>query len=134
VIPDTEAILGSYLREHDAVKALGARVVPRTPSDTSAPWVKVTQLDAQAVGGHRSDHLIQWLGQFDCYAGSGGQKEASAVTRTVRAALGELHDTDPEGVTVSGVRFVSCPRLPDGDDFEPARERYVLSAIVWMHP
>lgn len=132
MIPDAEAVIGSYLRNHAAVKATGARVVGRTPSDTAKPWVRVTQLDAATVGDHRSEHLIEWFGQLDCYAGTGGQEEASKVTRTVRAALAEMYAAPLSGVVVTGARFVSSPRLPD-DDFEPARERYALSAIVWLH-
>ncbi|HET7588596.1 MAG TPA: DUF3168 domain-containing protein [Solirubrobacterales bacterium] len=134
MIPNAEAILGAYLREHPAVEALKARVVPETPSSDVLPWVKVTQHDALAVGGSRTDYLIEWFGTFDCYAGTGGdQATASLLTRTVREALLLAPEASFEGATVTGVRFTSCPRLPD-TYFEPAMQRYALSAIVWMHP
>lgn len=133
MVPDGEAVIGDYLRNHAAVKALGARVLGQTPGDTTAPWVRVTQLDNPAVGDSRSEHLIEWFGQLDCYAGKdGGQAGASLLMRTVREALGVAYLADIEGAVVTGVRFVSCPRIPD-TDFEPARERYALSVIAWMH-
>jgi hypothetical protein len=136
VIPDGEAILGAFLREHPAVKALGARVVPATPDDTAAPWVRVTQIDAIDAGESKSEHLIEWFGAFDCYAGkeagaADGQEVASTLTRTVRAALKQLDDeADPEGVVTSRVRFVSCPRIPDRDLDD--MERFQLSVTLRM--
>lgn len=134
MIPDAEEVIGKYLRTHAAVKALGARVVPETPGDRSKPWAKVTQIDARAAGGSRTDHLIGWVGQLDCYAGAkGGQDEASLLTRTVREALRIAHLAEHDGAVITGVEFGSCPRIPD-EDFEPVRERYALGVTVWMHP
>lgn len=139
MIPDAEAILSRYIREHPAVTALEASIVPRNPTKTDKPWVRVTQHDAKAVGRSRTDHLIEWFGTFDCYAGQGDTEEAtpqetaSVLTRTVRAALLELHDTDPIGASVTGVEIISCPRLPD-PAFEPAMEHFALTVNVWMHP
>jgi hypothetical protein len=133
LIPDAEVILGRYLREHPAVKALNARVVTKPPSETQLPWVRVVQHDALAVGGSRSERLIEWFGTFDCFAGQSGDEDlASRLVRTVRAALNELHDVAPVGAVVNGVSFISCPRQED-DSFEPAMARYPLSAIVWLH-
>jgi hypothetical protein len=133
MIPDVEAIASSYLRQHAAVKALGAKVVGETPSDKSKPWVRVTQLDDPAVEDHHSDYLIDWMGQFDCYAGAtGGQSEASLLTRTVRQALKEMADVNLEGIVVSRTRFLSCPRLLD-TDIEPARQRFALTATLTLH-
>lgn len=135
MIPDGEAILGRYLRQHHAVKALEAAVVSETPSDTSAPWVRIALVDDPPVGGHRFDHLIRWRGDFHCYAGAkGGQGEASLLRRTVRAALRDAPAASHDGAVVTGVDFITGPRLPDSDDFEPARQRYILTATVWMHP
>lgn len=131
--PDVEAIVGAYLRQHPAVKALGAKVVGETPSNKEKLWVTVTQLDDPAVEDHYSDYLIDWMGQFDCYAGAtGGQGEASLLTRTVRAALKELPDADLEAIIVSRARFLSCPRIPD-TDLEPARQRFALTASLILH-
>ncbi len=134
MIPDGELIIGRYLREHPDIRALGARVVGKTPDDPSKPWIKLTQIDAPTVGNSRSEHLIAWMGQFDCYAGKeGGQAEASELTRKARALLAVANQVDHEGAIVTGSRFVSCPRIPD-TAFEPARERFALTAVIYMHP
>jgi hypothetical protein len=136
MIPDAEAIIIAYLANHPLIEAAGAEVGPATPESLAAPWVKVTQLDARPVGSARVDHLIEWLGAFDCFAGEdakdNGQEVASTLTRSVREALRQLHDTDPDGAVVSGVEFLSCPRLTDRDDLD-GMERYQLTANVWMH-
>lgn len=125
--------MSRYLREHDAVEALGARVVAKTPDNVETAWIRVTQLDDRAVGDSRSDHLIEFMLQLDIYAGrNGGQPEASLLNRTVREALKEMPGEHDDAV-VTGVRFVSAPRIPD-DQFEPARERYARTIIVWAHP
>lgn len=133
MIPDIEKIVGGYLRTHADVVALGARVVGKTPQGTDTPWIRLTQLDDRAVGGHRSDHLIEYLLQLDIYAGKdGGQPEASLLNRTVREALRTMPGVHADA-TITGVDFVSAPRIPDDDDFEPARERYIRTVIVWAH-
>lgn len=132
VIPDVEALVGDYLRSHADIVALGANVATRTPAKFTRPWVKITQLDDPTVNDSRSDHLIEYMLQLDCYAGSeGGTIEASLLSRTVRAALSEMPGVH-DGVTVTGVRHVSAPRIPD-TDFEPARERVARTEIVWVH-
>lgn len=134
MIPDAEAICGAYLREQDSLVALSVNVATQLPRTFTRPWVRVIQLDNPAVNGSRTDHLIEYMLQFDCYAGSeGGSPEASLVTRTVREALRALPQASLDDAVVTGVQFISCPRIPD-TDFEPARERYALSALVWMHP
>lgn len=133
MIPYVEKIASDYLRDHPDVEALGARVVGKTPSSTSEPWVRVTQLDAANEPTSRPEHLIDYLIQFDCYAGSdGGQPEANLLTRTVRAALHDMPDADHDDAVVTDVRFTSMARIPDVE-FEPARERFVLDATVYMH-
>lgn len=134
MIPDAEAIVGAFLRAQEPIAAIAARVVGTTPDDTSKPWVRVTQLNAGDDTGSDVEHLIGFLLQFDCYAGaSGKQAQASLLARTVRAALKSMPDQDFDTVVVSRVRFTTNARLPDGD-FEPARERFVIDAIVQMHP
>jgi hypothetical protein len=129
MIPNGEAVLVTYLEEQT-----GEQVVGKTPSDRSTPWVRVTQLDAPSEANSRADHLIPFLFQCDCYAGSDpvtGQAEASALARSVRAAIVDMvgkHD----GATVTAARIVSMPRVPD-TSIEPARERFVLTARVYMH-
>jgi hypothetical protein len=131
---DLEAIIGTYLRDHALVKALNAHVVGEPPVDKgSRPWVQVLQLDPHAVEDHRSDHLIEWMAQYDCYASAkGGQQQASELARAVRAALAEASHQTFEEIVVTGARFVSCPRIPDLD-LEPARQRFVLTAVLVYH-
>ncbi len=134
LIPDAEVILARYLREHPAIEALHVRIVTKPPDETHSPWVRVIQHDARAVGGSRSDHLIEWFGTFDCFAGQDGDEDtASRLVRTVRSLLKELHENDPEGAVVTGFEVISCPRQED-ESFEPAMPRYPLSVNVWMHP
>lgn len=132
LIPDIEKTVSRYLREHADIIALGARVVATPPADRSTPWVRVTQLDDQAVDGSRAEHLIEFMLQLDCYAGaSGGKPEASTLARTVRAALAAMPGTQ-NGVVVTGVQFLSGAYIPD-TEFEPARERYIRTVTVWAH-
>lgn len=130
MIPDIEKIVGKYLRDQ-----FDLRVVGKTPKDTDEQWVKLTQLG----GGQTSegDHLVPFLVQLDCYAGSergsdGGQPEAILLARTVRAALRDMHLASHADGTVTGSMVVNQARIPD-DDFEPSRERVILTANVWAH-
>jgi hypothetical protein len=137
LIPDAELLIGDYLRTHPDIAALDARVAGTVPANTSKPWVRITQLDDRAVD-ETSDHLQEFMLQLDCWAGGAatsahnGQAEASALSRTVRAALLQAPNATFDGATVTGVRFVSNPRIPD-EAFEPARERYVRTVLIWIH-
>jgi hypothetical protein len=137
VIPDGEKITGAYLREHADIVALAARVVGKTPDDPdSTPWVRLTQLDASAQPNSRADHLTAFLFQIDCYArqrpsGGSPQAEAHLLGRTVRAALVAMPGQRGDAV-VTGVRMLGHARRPD-TDFEPARERVILTVQAWMH-
>jgi hypothetical protein len=135
VIPDAEAVATAYLSGRPEIQALGARVVGETPRSTADPWVRITQLDPRSADGGITDHLIACLIQFDCYAGDlqdGAHAEASLLTRTVRQALVEMNRATHSGAVVTGADIGSCPRLPD-ENFEPARERYSLTATLYMH-
>ncbi len=129
MIPNAEAVVTAYLKEKT-----GERIVGKTPSDRSTPWVRVTLVNAPSDAKSPVDHLIAFLIQFECYAGKeqeDAQKEASALVRAVRSALDEMPGVQG-GATVTGVRFVSMPRVPD-TSIEPARERYILTANIFMH-
>lgn len=136
MIPDAEAIVGKYLRQHPSVRALvERRVVSRTPSATDLPWVRVTAVPG-IVPAARSLalHLIVAHLQFDCYAGddrASGQAEASGLSRAVMEALHESPGATTDAV-VSHVTIGVCSRIPD-PDFEPARERYIVTAAIHMH-
>lgn len=132
MIPDFEALLFTYLKNRTEIQQLGAQIVPVTPSSTADPWVRVTQLDADSAQPH-IDHVVGCMVQLDCYAAAdGGQEEASELTRRVREALRVMRFSSHSGAVITDAQFLSCPRLPD-EDFEPARERYALTAIVYGH-
>lgn len=132
MIPSAEQVVGDYLREHAGVAALGARIVGTTPRDTDQPWVRITLLGDPSVDDP-ADHLVAGYLQLDCYAGrDGGQAEADMLRRTVRAALGDIATASHVDAVVTGATVGGTLRLPD-QDFEPARERYVVSATVWLH-
>lgn len=132
LIPDIEAITTAYLDAHPDVSV---RIVGTSPSSRTSPWVRVTQLDAPKEPASTPEHLIGYLVQLDCYAGvdgPAGQGPASLLARTVRSALLEMPDSSHDGAAVTAVRVISCPRVPDVD-FEPARERYILTVQIFAH-
>lgn len=137
-IPRAEAIIGGYLRAHPDLVAVDARVGGRTPATMSRPWVRVTQLDASDSTTSSIEHLIEYLLQLDCYAGQEamdaevGQTEALDLAVAVRAVLKAAQGQILDGIVVTSVDFNGMPRIPD-TDFEPARERYVLTASIRMH-
>lgn len=128
MIPDIEKVLTTYLRPK--VSPLGATVRGRTPSNSAKGWVRLTVLDAP---GSYPDHLVDALVQLDCYASKeGGQEDASILARTVRQALIDLPNNEHADAVVTGCAIVGYLRNPD-TFFEPARDRYILTATVWMH-
>lgn len=131
--PDGEKLVSDFLRDHPDLAELGARVVSKTPPDRATPWVRVTQLDAGQATRDPSDHLVEFFLQLDCYAGAdGGKPQASLLTRTARAALQTIAQASHADAVVTGCRISGAARVPD-TDFEPARERFVLTATVWAH-
>lgn len=130
-------IVSDYLRGHEAVTDLGARVVSKTPDPEhrAAPWVRITQLD----GLDRSSgagHLTEFYFQLDCYAGqTGGDPEADKLARAVCGALHELNRASysNQGAVITGAR-PNPGRGGRDDDLTPARERYNATSLVWMHP
>lgn len=132
--PDVERIVSDALRADPAVAAIvGRRVVGKTPADTRQPWVRVTALDDAATDPD-TEHLLGVLLQLDCYAGEdGGQPEAAALSRAVRYALRDLPHSEAAGAVVTAVRNQRGARIPDTTE-EPARERWIREAVVYIHP
>jgi hypothetical protein len=134
LLPNMEALVGAWLREHPDIQALDARVAGATPSSTTRPWIRVIQLAAPA----RREHLATFVLQLDCYAGSQattdhvGQTEARTVKATARAILHSIEGSSLDGVVVSKVRFTGDTRAPD-TELEPARERYILTVEITAH-
>lgn len=123
---NAEKIIADYLRAEDL------RVVVQTPRDTATSWIRLTQLGAPSRT--RAEHLFEVMVQMDVYAGSdGGQPEATELAWTVRNLLAVIEQSDHVGVVVTGSRNAGHIRRPD-EDFEPARERVILTQLVWMHP
>jgi hypothetical protein len=132
LIVDGEKLVSNYLRHRTDVTALQTRIVGKTPNDTDRSWVRVTQLDAAQGQQDIADHLVEFYFQLDCFAGrEGGQPEASLLARTIRAALTEIPAEHSEGIA-TGARINGSARIPD-TDFEPARERFTITATVWAH-
>jgi len=120
---DSEIVVGGYLRE-----TTGERVVGKTPPNTDAPWVRLTQLDADNVTGTTEvEAWHDYVLQLDCYAGKGGYANQLAID--VRDALVALPQDPPSDAVVTQVTFQGQVRLPD-EGFEPARERVILTATV----
>lgn len=134
--PDVEAVVVAALAADDAVAALvGDRVGTDTPDTTRAGWVRVQLLDQAQSEQSQFDWLTRCLVQFDCYAGAGegGSVEANLLARTVRAALVNVPTTSHSGGVVSGAQVGGMIGTTDGD-LEPARDRYTITATLWVHP
>jgi len=126
---DAERIVSDHLRAE-----VGARVVGKPPADTATAWVRVVQLDALDEVSSRAEWLLNYLLQFDCYAGrDGGQREAKELGRRVRSSLVGMPGIENGEAIVTAVRIAGSARVPD-TTLEPARERVVLTAVVHMHP
>lgn len=128
---DAELVTVTYL---DGI--LDAAVVPETPDDTSEPWVKVIQIDSAQISGMDADTFNVYFLQLDCYPSGDGvehQEEASDLARETRAALVAMPDATHTDAVVTAVRFGGSRRMPD-EEFEPPRQRYIISANVYAHP
>lgn len=137
ILPDIEALVGGWLRDHPDLQSLNVRVAGATPSSMTNPWIRVTMLAAPDAGSSQTEHLIDFTLQLDCYAGStamqafAGQARASLVARRARAILKGREGGQADGVVVTRVRTGGA-RLPD-TTFEPAMERYVLTVDLMAH-
>lgn len=132
--PDAHIAVVGYLAQHADIGGAGVRVQTKVPDSLNGPWVRVTLLDDQATDGGITDHHVEAFLQLDCYAGKANNSavEAGALATLVREALRVMKDADLEDVVVTGARS-SRAYEPDTSLGEPALERYVLSATVWMH-
>lgn len=138
-IPDAEALVAGWLREHDDIAALGARVGTRTPATMTLPWIRVTQLDAPRLRPATFDVAIRFVLQLDCYAGKAttdaqtGRAEAVALGAAARAVLMSLSGTVAGDVAVPSVDITTHMRRPD-TTLKPARERVILIAEILLKP
>lgn len=138
-IPDVEALVGAWLREHEDIAAMNARVAGSTPDSMTFPWIRVTRLNAPRIRGATFDHATRFMVQLDCYAGKDataelkGQPQATALGAAARAVLMSLSGTTIDDVAVSSVDITTDMRRPD-TTLKPARERVILVAELLMHP
>lgn len=138
LLPDVEALVGQWLREHEDIAALNARVAGRTPDSMTHPWIRVTRLDAPRLAKATFDHAIRPALQLDCYAGKtamdaqDGQREANLLGATARAVLMALRGTTRDGVAIGAVNILGDRRVPDTTR-EPALERVVLTVEIVLH-
>lgn len=122
---DAKRLVSEYLRDR-----IDTRVVGKPPDETDDPWVQVVVLGGPS---RVPDHLTSYTVQMDCYAGKiGGGPESRDIALAVREALADIAGTYDQGVA-SGAAITGWNELPD-TDFEPARDRMVVTATVWAHP
>lgn len=137
LIIDAEDVVGDYLRTHPDVLEITDDVVGQPLGDSQDPWVVVTQLDV-VDRGHYLEHLMEYMIQFECFAGArstkahSAQAEVNLLGRTVRAALKDMEGQNLDGCTVHRVAFLDDQRFPD-TTFEPARQRRILTADITLH-
>lgn len=127
---DVEALLTTYLKGET-----GERIVGETPSNTGTPWVRVWLQDV-LDRTEPTDHLLMYPVQLDCYAGTpgpAGQGEAFEIASTIRDFLLAMRHEDFTDAVVTNVRVRGPRRFPD-TDFNPARQRYILDAELYVHP
>lgn len=133
--PDAEKIVTAYLRGVAAIDAItgGDRIVGKSPSNIARPWVRVTVLDDPSTDGGITDRHVAAYLQLDCFAGTDGDQETAAdLKAAVRAALSEIHlASHSEAVVTGPPSGITAPRIPD-TSFEPAMERYAISATIYV--
>lgn len=129
-IPDIEAFLVAYLKR----SLPGTKVATENPDKLAEPWIRITLLDPRDVTGVNIDYLIDYMVQFDCFAGNlGTAAQGSGLALTTRAHLLAMEGAHPE-LVVSKVEFLSGPRhAPDDTSVEPAIPRYELTASITAH-
>lgn len=137
MIPYAQKVVSDFLRPRLAVRVVAH---PPAEGDRDEPWIQVTQLDAPQAPNDPADRLVEFYFQFDCYAGAdGGMPEAERISRTLRDHLHLMpgqHDAptvDDDAVVVSCVTIIGASSQPDTDAFEPARDRFVVTASVYAH-
>ncbi len=135
MIPDTEALVVAYLRATPTVTALTSRIGTRTPSSVQGQWARVWLIDEGQTRNSGALHLVHPLVQIDCY-GSGNadsaHAEASLLARTIREAIIAMPAATHTGAVVTAGR-AAMRRLPDRE-LEPARERYIVTCELSLHP
>lgn len=139
MMPYAQKLVSDYLRD----QLDGVRVVSKPPGENSrtTAWVQVSQIDVNHNTSDPTDKQLGFYFQFDSYAGrEGGMPEAERLSRQVHALIVAMEGQfdapteldDP--VVVSGTQVTAGPRsAPDTDGFEPARDRFLMDAVIYAH-
>ena len=136
LLPHIEAIVGTVLREHEDIVALGASVATKTPDRMTRPWIRITRLRAPDRSG--IERVIDYMLQLDCYAGTNamdahtGAMTVWRLAATTRAILKGLEGT-VTGDTVFGRVAITGDLYAPDDAFEPAHDRHVLTVEMIAH-
>lgn len=125
---DVERLVYLYLTGQPSVDA---EINGQLPAKTTGQWITLRQLDARAVGDHRSDHVVDYLLQCDIYAPD--QPSVWTLALATRAALKNMPEASHDDAVVTGVIFAGMARIPD-TDFKPVKERVSLTVNVTAHP
>lgn len=135
MLPDIEIVVAAHLRATTAVMLLTQRIGTRTPPNIAGQFVKVTLIDDEQAANSPALHLVHALVQIDCYGSSNrdsAHAEASLLARTVREAIVAMPQATHTGCVVTATR-ASSRRLPD-TELDPARERYIVTCNLTLHP
>lgn len=135
MLPDIEIVVVAHLRATTAVMVLTQRIGTRTPPDVAGQFVKVTLIDDEQAPNVPALHLVSALVQIDCYGSSNrdsAHAEASLLARTIREAIVAMPAATHTGCVVTAAR-ANSRRLPD-TSLDPARERYVITCDLTLHP
>lgn len=123
----------AVVRAHLALE-LAEHVGHRTPSSTTDPWVQVHLLENIPDPRSRPIWLRRAHLQLDCYAGEGQRLPvATELAADVERALMDMPTASHDGAVVAGVKVTGNRPLADLD-FEPPRDRVIVTATVTMRP
>ena len=135
MLADTEVLVVAHLRATSAVTALTDQIGTETPPDVTGKWARVWLLDEGMNARSGALHLVHPLVQIDCYGSNDrgtSADEASLLARTIREAIVAMPAATHTGAVVTAAR-ASARRLPD-TDFDPARERWIVTCELSLHP
>lgn len=125
-----EKLVANYLRTTD-----GLRVVAKTPNDTDEAWVRVRLLVSRQPDNLPFYRFREAYVQVDCYASvDNGQPEASQMAEAVSLALSEMDQAEHEEGEVTACRIENGGMHEPDTNFNPARERFIVTASIWAHP
>lgn len=133
--PDAEQLVSGFLRaDADVVALLGDHVYTVLPvhEKLKLPFARITLVGGPATPILRPRWLVACRLQFDVWAQP--KKAARTAAETIAAVLaGRLVGAHDLGA-VTAVDVDQPSYLPDSDLSDPATPRYMLQAVVTVHP